>query len=245
MFTLPKPKLAVLCLCLILAGCNAKNETAANSPPRGGTTDPQELTQSAVEKQAIGAYEEAIGLLQQALDINPRFVPAYYRMGLVYEEWDQRQEAIKAYEKVLEIEPANTSARLGLGALYSKLNRNDLAIKEYLEVAKATPDDPELHFKIALEYWYIQQLPKSAEHYRKVIEIHPGHMQGHLNLASVYQRMKEWDKALEEIEIALHLGRESNDEQAISIAENKLAFITGRMNMTAKDFKRKTQPPFE
>lgn len=245
MFALSKPKLAILCLCLILAGCNSNSETAGNSPFPGGATDPQELTQSAIEKQAIGAYEDAIRILKQALKINPEFAPAYYRMGLVYEEWDQRQEAIEAYKKVLEIEPANTNARLGLGSVYSRLNRNELAIKEYLEVAKATPDDPELHFKIALEYWYIQQLPKSAEHYRKVIEINPGHMQAHLNIASVYQRMKEWDKAIEEIEISLRLGRESNDEQTISIAENKLAFLKGRMNMTEKDFKRKTQPPFE
>jgi len=75
--------------------------------------------------------------------------------------------------------------------------------------------------------------------------IDPNHTQTHPNLMSVYEELKDWEKALEEIEISKQLGRKNNDDQAISIAERKLAFIKGRMDMTDKDFKRKTQPPFD
>jgi lipopolysaccharide biosynthesis regulator YciM len=78
-----------------------------------------------------------------------------------------------------------------------------------------------------------------------VIAINADHMQAHLNLASVYERMKDWENATDEIEIAIRLGKKNNDEQAIAIAERKLHFIKGRMNLTAKDMNRKTQPPFE
>lgn len=245
MFHLAKFHTVIACLFLILVGCGGENVSPDSSAVPGGATDPSELTHSAVKKQEIGAFGEAVDLLDQALKTDPRFVPAFYRKGQVYEEWDKRQEAIQAYKKALEIEAMHEGARLGLGSMYSKLNRNDLAIQEYKKVAAVRPNDPELHFQIALQYWYIQKLPECAEHYLKVIEINPDHMQAHLNLASVYERMKDWENAMDQIEIALRLGKANMDEQTIAIAERKLHFIKGRMNLTAKDMNRKTQPPFE
>ena len=243
MFKFLNVKIVILCLCLILAGCGGEVQEESAVP--AGVTDPRELTQSAFKKQEIGAYEEAIEILNRALEIDPQFASAHYRMGSVYEEWDKKNEAIASYKNVLEIDPENVNARLGLASVYSKLTMNERAIEEYKKVAKTMPADPEIPFKIALEYWYIQKLPETAEYYRKVIEIDPGNMQAHLNLVSVYERMKEWEKAIEEIDIARRLGRKNKDEQAISIAENKLKFIKGRMNLTAKDMKRKTEPPFD
>ncbi|GJL78918.1 MAG: hypothetical protein NPINA01_19070 [Nitrospinaceae bacterium] len=237
--------LFIICgLLLVLTGCGEDGPSDPSTVSKD-SSDPRALMENAVKKQEIGAFQEAVELLDRALEIDPQWVAAHYRKGLVYEEWDQRPEAIQAYNKSLELEPSHKGARLGLGSVHSKSNRNDLAILEYQKVAKSHPDDPELLFKIALEYWYIQKLPESAEHYRRVIAINPDHMQAHLNLASVYERMKDWEKAIEEIEISRKLGEETNDKQAIAIADRKLPFIRGRMNLTDQDMSRKTQPPFE
>lgn len=240
---MPKLKFQILILgfALILAGC----EGAAEDPiiPRG-VTDPEELTQHAFKKQEIGAFEEAIVILNKALEIDPEFVPAYYRKGSVYEEWDQRKKAIAAYQQALKLNPNHLDARLGLAFAYSKSFKNELAIMEYEKAAVLSPADPEIQFKIALEYWYLQKFPETAEHYRKVIALDPDHLQAHLNLASVYEHMKEWDKSLKEIAISLQLGKQTGNQQAISIAENKLLFLKGRMNLTEAEMERRTKPPF-
>ena len=57
--------------------------------------------------------------------------------------------------------------------------------------------------------------------------------------------MKDWEKALEEITIAKQLSDKTQNQQAMDIAENKLKFIKGRMNLTKKDIKRKSEPPFD
>ena len=226
---------------LILAGC----EGSAEDPViPSGVTDPQELTQRAFQKQEIGAFEEAIEILNKALEIDPKFVPAYYRMGSVYEEWDQRKEAIAAYQQALKIESNHMDARLGLASAYSKSLKSELAILEYEKAAALKPTDPEIHFKIALEYWYLQKLPETAEHYRKVIALNPDHLQAHLNLASVYEHMKQWDQSLKEIAISQQLGKQTGNQQAVSIAENKLLFLKGRMNLTEEEMERRTKPPF-
>ena len=237
---------AVFCLCLILSGCGGDSESPEDASGRPvSVTDPETLTQMAVKKQEIGAFEEAVALLDLAVSTDPQYLPAHVRMGHVYGEWDRRKEAIRAFEKALAIDTGNVESRFGLAEVYAKMNRNDMAIREYLKVAETRPEDPELHFKLALEYWYIQDLDGAASHYNKVIDIVPDHVQAHLNLASVYEKMKEWDLAIKEIAIAQHIGREKNDEHAISIAGKKLDFIKGRMNLSKEEYNRKTQPPFE
>jgi len=207
--------------------------------------DPESLTEEAIGKQAIGAFEEAVELLNQAVAIDPQFLPAQVQVGHVYREWDRRKEAIRAYEQALVIDSGNVKSRLGMAEVYAKMNRNDMAIKEYLKIAKVQPDDLELHFKLALEYWYIQDLEGAVTHYKTVIALNADHLQAHLNLASVYEKMKQWENAIEEIDIAKRIGRETNDDHAISIAERKLGFIKGRMNLSAEEYDRKTQPPFD
>lgn len=240
----PTLKMFIVGLFLILAGCEGGNGGEDPVVPPG-VTDPAELTQRAFQKQEIGAYEEAIEILNKVLESHPQFIPAHYRMGLVYEEWDRRKEAVAAYQQVLKLDPRHLDARLGLASTYGKSLKNELAIMEYEKAAELKPKDLEIQFKIALEYWYLQKLPETAEHYRKVIALKSDHLQAHLNLASVYEHMKEWDMALKEIAISLQLGKQTGNQQAIAIAKNKLLFLKGRMNLTKEDWKRKTTPPFE
>jgi tetratricopeptide (TPR) repeat protein len=230
---------STLALLVFFLGCGE------NSDPSSQSNNPEELILSATEKQRIGAYDEAVEVLRQALKIDPESVAAYIRMGLVYSEADQRNEAIDSFKKSLEMDPENLQARLGLGEVYSKMTRNDLAVAEFLKAESIQPNDTELLFKIALEYWYDQKLEEAAQYYQKILAITPDHVQTHLNLISVYEKLKNWDKAIEEIEISKRLGKETNNDQAIAIAERKLLFIKGRMAMSDKDYKRKTQPPFD
>jgi len=244
MFKIVSRTILLLCLCLFFVGCDDKAEEGKAASVSSQVSDPAELIKHAIGKQETGAYDEAIDILNQALEINAKFAPAYYQKGLIYEEWDKRKEALEAYLKAVELDPTYDDARLGLASVYGKSVLNDLAVEQYLEVAETRKNDPELQFKIALEYWYLQDIPKTANHYVRVIEIDPKHLQAHLNLISVYERMKNWGKAIEEIEIVKWLAGETQNQPAMSIAERKLKFIKGRMNLTEEEMKRKTEPPF-
>ena len=234
--------LKIIFLRLLLAGCGEIDDNA-KTPIE--PADPNTMIQMAIEKQRIGAYDEAIDILRQTLELDAQFVPAYMRMGLVFDEVDQRKEALESFNKVLEMEPENLQARLGLGNIYSKMTRNDLAVAEFLKAESLQPDDTKILFKIALKYWYHQKIQEAAEYYQKILVIDPNHTQAHLNLISVYENWKDWKNAIKEIEISKRLGKEKNDAQAISIAERKKAFIKGRMNLTDEEYQRKTQPPFD
>jgi len=232
-------------LILLLAGCEGNIKTTEDFDPAVLSKDPRVLLESSKDKQRIGAYGEAIKILNAAVKIDPKFVAAYNQMGLVFFEDDKKNESAEAFKNAISIDSKNLTARLGLGKTYSMLTRNDLAVEQYLKAADLKPNDIDILFKIALEYWYHQNFENSREYYKKVLEIDPEHIQTHLNLISVYENLGKWKKAIREIEISRKLGEEKNDSQAISIAERKKKFIIGRMNFTEEDYQRKTQPPFE
>ncbi|MEK9629777.1 MAG: tetratricopeptide repeat protein [Nitrospinota bacterium] len=236
----------VLCiLLLVLMGCDNNVETTEDMESATLSSDPKVLLNDAKEKQRIGAYDEAIEILNAAVKIDPKFISAYNQMGLIFFEADKKNESVEAFKKALAIDPDNLNTRMGIGKTYSMLTRNDLAVEQYLKAAQIKKNDPEILFKIALEYWYHQNFEKSEEYYNKVLEIDSGHIQSHLNLISVYESMQKWKKAIREIEISRKLGKEKNDSQAIAIAERKKKFIIGRMNLTEEEYQRKTQPPFD
>jgi len=240
-----KIEMIFLCTFMMLMACDSIIETTEDVRSTALSKDPKVLLENSKEKQRIGAYDEAIEILNVAVKIDPKFVPAYNQMGLILFEADKKNESIEAFKNAIAIDPENLNSRLGLGKTYSMITRNDLAVEQYLKAADLKKKDPEILFKIALEYWYHQNLEKSKEYYNKVLEIDSSHIQTHLNLISVYESLEEWKKAIREIEVARQLGKEKNDSSVVSIAERKKKFILGRMNLTEEEYQRKSQPPFD
>ena len=240
-----KIEMIFLCAFMMLIACDSIIETTEDVQSADLSKDPKVLLENSKEKQRIGAYDEAIEILNMAVKIDPKFVPAYNQMGLILFEADKKDESIEAFKNAIAIDPENLNSRLGLGKTYSMITRNDLAVEQYLKAADLKKKDPEILFKIALEYWYHQNLEKSKEYYNKVLEIDSSHIQTHLNLISVYESLEEWKKAIREIEVARQLGKEKNDSSVVSIAERKKKFILGRMNLTEEEYQRKSQPPFD
>ena len=231
-------------LIMLMAG-DSNIQTSEDIQPAALSNDPKVLLENSKEKQRIGAYDEAIEILNVAIKIDPKFAPAYNQIGMILFEADKKNESVEAFKNAIAIDPENLNSRLGLAKTYSMITRNDLAVEQYLKAADLKKNDPAILFKIALEYWYHQNLEKSKEYYNKVLEIDSSHTQAHLNLISVYERLEEWKKAIREIEISRQLGKEKKDSSVISIAERKKKFILGRMNLTEEEYQRKSQPPFD
>ena len=240
-----KIEMVFLFTLIMLVACDNNLETSEDTQPAVLSNDPKVLLENSKEKQRIGAYDEAIEILNMAIKIDPKFVPAYNQIGLILFEADKKNESVEAFKNAIAIDPENLNSRLGLAKTYSMITRNDLAVEQYLIAANLKKNDPEILFKIALEYWYHQNLEKSKEYYNKVLEIDSSHTQAHLNLISVYESLEEWKKAIREIEISRQLGKEKKDSSVISIAERKKKFILGRMNLTEEEYQRKSQPPFD
>lgn len=75
----------------------------------------------------VGARNEAIGQLEDAIAINPYLTASYFELAAQYLASNQDEMAIATYERILSLEPRNERAYLRLCESYNKVGQNDRA----------------------------------------------------------------------------------------------------------------------
>ena len=88
----------------------------------------------------VGRSEEAIGLVKQAMRLNPRY-PAYYSMvlGLAYYLTGRYEEAIPTLQDGISRSPKFLTPHVILAGVYGKLGREKEARAEVTEVLRLDP----------------------------------------------------------------------------------------------------------
>jgi tetratricopeptide (TPR) repeat protein len=75
----------------------------------------------------VGARDEAIRQLEDAIAINPNLTASYFELAAQYLASNQDEMAIATYERILALEPRNERAYLRLCESYNKVGQNDRA----------------------------------------------------------------------------------------------------------------------
>jgi len=86
-----------------------------------------------------GKFVEAITEFQNALQQDPKYLPAQLNLAYAYERLNRFDEAIQQYRAALTLAPDNFFARNNLGVLYDKKGRYDEAIAELENALKSEP----------------------------------------------------------------------------------------------------------
>ena len=104
--------------------------------------------QEALEFFQLGEYhfqsnhfEEAIDAYQKAIEREPTFAEAYYKLGISLGKLGKPKDGILTLEKALSLDPYNASVYNALGAMYGMLQQYDQAIEQF---EKAVDIDPQL-----------------------------------------------------------------------------------------------------
>lgn len=84
-----------------------------------------------------GAYEEAIGYAQQALQIRKNYLFSYINLGIAYSQLGKYAEGEGYLRQALSTDPANRLALLNLGLLQEKRNALDSAREVFARLSDA------------------------------------------------------------------------------------------------------------
>jgi len=96
----------------------------------------RELLQSAINAKVLRRFEDAIGLLQKILLLNPNHVPALLRLGNLYREQGNATEAIRLHRKARNLEENNMEILLALERDLEESKRLDEAVQLLQEVRR-------------------------------------------------------------------------------------------------------------
>jgi tetratricopeptide (TPR) repeat protein len=107
-----------------LAGAaqNAYANAAAMQP-----TDARWPFHLAAVEARLGRAEDAIRDMRRAIELNPQYAPACWRLGLWLLDENRSQEAERAFSRATEIDPADRAGWIGLARVYLQRDENERA----------------------------------------------------------------------------------------------------------------------
>jgi superkiller protein 3 len=179
-----------LAFVLLQAGCSKKqanrnagqasaNDNAAQGQQAGG--DARAFFDRGMDAYKHDRDEEAVEDFRQAVQLDPDFAEAYYRLGIALHVTGQTDEskkafeqAVKAYEKLTDREPKNSDAFYFLGLCYERLDQFEDAVDALEDAVRTSPnEDDDKYYELALANYKLAHYDEAVVALNKALEINP------------------------------------------------------------------------
>ncbi len=162
------------------------------------------LTNQARAIAAKGELEEALGLQQQAIVLDPSDPGArLYEAELLARSGD-RLAAMATYRQVIELQPGNYEPYAALSALYLAANDLDGLLRECREAVRQHPDQAAAQLSLASACEKSGDSGGALAAYRKAIELQPWAYDAYEGLSDLYVKRGDLDGLLQEWQKAAH-----------------------------------------
>jgi tetratricopeptide (TPR) repeat protein len=126
--------------------------------------------------------EDALAAYKKALERNPEFAEAYYRLGLAHGVLNQEKESEAAYKKAIELykkfvqeNPKDADAFFNLGESYRYLRQYEDAVRAYKQAVKLQPEDPEMFYELGMAQIKLAQYSEATNALQKAVELDPNY----------------------------------------------------------------------
>jgi Flp pilus assembly protein TadD len=119
-------------------------------------------------------WDEAVGHLQKAVQLNPHLTGAHNELGYIYYKRQQYQQEALEYEAVLKIQPDNVDALFNMAENLESRGRYNEAIGYYEKALSLDPSDAETLNKLGLAYLAQGEKNKALRMYEQLQKIDRG-----------------------------------------------------------------------
>ena len=163
---------------------------------------------SAAVLMTIGDFEEAIRLLNQAVENDSTYARAYYNLGLAYFKVGKINAAIREYVRSAKLRPHYYPPLYNLGVLYLMVGQPEQS-RDWLIRAtevKKSGDVASAYYNLGLAYKRLNDDKGSMASYREALRLKPGYTEARYNLALLLLNDGKYDLAAAEFEKTAGLG---------------------------------------
>jgi protein O-mannosyl-transferase len=138
---------------------------------------------------------KAIGYLNHALELHPKYVNGYLNLGLAYFKLADYNKAEEAWGRAYQLYPSNPY----LGMYYrvlanvyvnqafadAKANRTPYAAYWFERASRIYPQDPEIWYNLGGSSFSLGDFPKAKMAFEKCLQVKPDHVQAKNGLANI------------------------------------------------------------
>ncbi|XP_072256210.1 protein O-mannosyl-transferase TMTC1 [Pyxicephalus adspersus] len=161
----------------------------------------------------IGAPQKAVSHYLLALQLRPNHHVAMLNLGRLYRSLNQNSEAEKWYKKAYQISQ-DIDVITPLGALYYNTGKYDEALHLYKEAGRLHPENVQTRLSLAQVQAVMGQTDEAESLAHQIAANSPDCIECYRLLAAIYSKQEKYNKALEMIDIALHM--KPKDSKVIS-----------------------------
>src|SRR2546426_88467 len=140
-------------------------------------------------------YPEARIQFRNALNLDPRFVEAYYKLAQAELALHQWSGAFTALQRAVELDPGRLDARLSIGQLHISAKQYEKAEEVATAILERDPSNPGAYQLLGTAFLGRQQSEKAHAAFTKLTELMPKDPSGYVNLGLVEITLRRYSEA--------------------------------------------------
>ncbi len=180
----------------------------ADKPASVAATAPgvQVLLKEAAEAEIAGRLPEAISAYEKILDLDPKYVSSYLKLGIIYFHLGLPSKAEELYLRAIEQGLSDPDIYIRLGYIKEAQGKLDQALEYYVKGELAASRNPVLYFNMGNVYARQGQGGKALVYFKQAIVLKPDYLDAFVNLTIVLAQTGEYSDAQYYMEKAEKLG---------------------------------------
>ena len=154
----------------------------------------------------LNKYQTAIKLISKAIELNPKFLDAYYNKGIFLMKSKTKyafNEALKTFTKLYSFDKNMNEALLQRGICLVRLGRLEEALIELKTYIELIPNNIQAFFELGYILSSMGKYQEAIMINDKVLNLNPSFINAHYNKALCYIELKNFDSAVKEFNIVL------------------------------------------
>lgn len=163
----------------------------------------QELNKQGIGFAGAGLYHEAIDLFDQALEINPGYIPAWMSRGDAYYALGYLDDALGSYDGALAIDSGNVDAWFIRGEILLELGRYDEALISFVEALRLDPLHAEAWDKRGQTLVKLGRFEDAVDSYDAALAIESGYAEAWVNRGIALSHLNRFDDAIASFDRAI------------------------------------------
>jgi tetratricopeptide (TPR) repeat protein len=152
-----------------------------------------------------GRLDDAIGMFQESIHVNPLFAKAYYNLGLIYNDKEMVDEAISMLTKAIEVDPFYENAYNQLGIILGRHGKTEAAIAVFQEAIRRNPDSAVSYYNLGKALANHGDISQAITRFRQAIQLEPTYAKAYVNLGVALAHDGKIDEAIVQFQRAADL----------------------------------------
>jgi hypothetical protein len=163
-----------------LSACHLEVTGRAPNLPEPAGQAPDQRVQAgidlarAISLATLGHYDEAVGLLDRAVTLDPGYAEAWRWRGIGFNALGQLSEAARCFEQALTLAPDDVDAWLEQGRLRSRMGRRDEALASFDAALAVDPGHVAARYERGTTLFFLGRYDEAAVDLEQAYARQPG-----------------------------------------------------------------------